>query len=857
MTDNIIKFIKTKGIGVTLTFVSIIVVGSMNYFGLFDGLELKMYDYRFHKVRGPLTGLKAADSTWINQGTDVVLVEVDDESWRLIKEGWPYPRGTVWSQVVENLSRAGAKVVVFDIQFDAPETKSEYLDDFAKDMNAEDRQKYIPRHGDIVLGETCKRVLEENGTKVIMASKLVTETTRIPPQYISEPVYNINQFTENGVVNDMLDSDGFSRQYNLMWYINNDISKAYLSLGMEAVKAYLDIADEIVPEIKYNNGKMYWQYDSLKIYPYGNTTSFLVNYYGPPSYFKDPYSAFPWATYDKYSLSQILDTDDYLIGDVLKDSLGNPILDGLGNPEYFEDNNWMSSNIPRGSEIPVEYLWVLDMPEEDHQMYFDLFGIGQEKQEIDKGNPFYNKIVMLGVNIEVLHDTKSTPFYNYGGYQQLTPGMETHANAIQTLLHGNYIDVFGGKITGISDDPESLSIFMNQIFLITLLSVIAFMLITYVKPIIGGILLIFEGFTYFVISCGYFSGNMKWLWDATSLPQLGESVMLPIVAPLVGIGVTYSSNIIYQFINEQKDKRFLKSTFGTYISPDLIDQMYEDKQEPKLGGDEGFHTAFFTDIQSFSAFSEKLSATELVELLVEYLTDMTNILLEERGTLDKYIGDAIVAFYGAPVPVVDHEYRACLTAIKMQRSLAELRDKWRGEGDRWPEIVHNMQNRIGINTGSMVTGNMGSAMRMNYTMMGDTVNLAARLEASAKQYGVYIQVAEETYKACKDQFIWRDLDYVVVMGKSEPAQVYELIDEAGKMPKGYNNILKSYHEALELYKSQEWKKALEAFKASDELEDMFPGRKTNPSRIYIPRCEFYLDNPPGHDWNGSWALTSK
>ena len=168
-----------------------------------------------------------------------------------------------------------------------------------------------------------------------------------------------------------------------------------------------------------------------------------------------------------------------------------------------------------------------------------------------------------------------------------------------------------------------------------------------------------------------------------------------------------------------------------------------------------------------------------------------------------------------------------------------------------------MQNRIGINTGQMVTGNMGSSMRMNYTMMGDTVNLAARLEASAKQYGVYIQVADESYKACKDKFIWRDLDYVIVMGKTEPAQVFELIDVAGNMPPGYDKILPAYHEALALYRNQEWVKAIEAFKASDKLEDMFPGRKTNPSRVYIPRCEHYRDNSPGDDWDGSWALTKK
>ena len=285
--------------------------------------------------------------------------------------------------------------------------------------------------------------------------------------------------------------------------------------------------------------------------------------------------------------------------------------------------------------------------------------------------------------------------------------------------------------------------------------------------------------------------------------------------------------------------------------------MFDSKEEPQLGGNEGYHTAFFTDIQSFSAFSEKLSASDMLELLNDYLTEMTDILLDNKGTLDKYIGDAIVAFYGAPAPVDDHEYWACLTAIKMQDRLAELREKWQGEGDRWPEIVHNMQNRIGINTGQMVTGNMGSTMRMNYTMMGDTVNLAARLEASAKQYGVYIQVAEETYQNCKDQFIWRDLDYVIVMGKSEPAQVFELISEVGNIPPGYDKLLPAYEEALNLYRGQKWEQAIEAFKASDELEDMFGGRKTNPSRIYIPRCEHYRDNPPGDDWDGSWALTKK
>jgi adenylate cyclase len=347
-------------------------------------------------------------------------------------------------------------------------------------------------------------------------------------------------------------------------------------------------------------------------------------------------------------------------------------------------------------------------------------------------------------------------------------------------------------------------------------------------------------------------------WNLYSYNQFFNSlVMWEIIRPAISLGGTYLGVFLYNFLVAEKDKRFLKNTFSTYISPALIDQMYEAKEEPQLGGEEGYHTAFFTDIQSFSAFSEKLTATDLVELLNDYLTEMTDTLLENKGTLDKYIGDAIVAFYGAPAPVDDHEYYACLTAVLMQERLSEMRDKWRGEGDRWPEIVHNMQNRIGINTGKMVTGNMGSTMRMNYTMMGDTVNLAARLESSAKQYGIYIQVANETYTPCKDKFTWRDLDFVRVMGKTEPAQVYELIAVAGKETEQDKTILKAYHEALELYRSQDWDKAKDAFKVADELEDMFPGRKTNPSRVYIPRCDHWKTNPPGDDWDGVWTLTSK
>jgi len=432
------------------------------------------------------------------------------------------------------------------------------------------------------------------------------------------------------------------------------------------------------------------------------------------------------------------------------------------------------------------------------------------------------KVALVGASLPGLMDLRNTPV------QETFAGVEIHANAMHSILQNEFVSTTSAQ-------KNFNTILILAIFLGTIVSIPKKPLYTIPVPLLG----IFA-------------------WNLYSYNQFFTSlVMWEIIRPSLSLGGTYLGVFLYNFLVAEKDKRFLKDTFSTYISPELIDQMFDAKEEPQLGGEEGYHTAFFTDIQSFSAFSEKLTATDLVELLNDYLTEMTDTLLENKGTLDKYIGDAIVAFYGAPAPVDDHEYHACLTAVLMQERLSIMRDKWRGEGDRWPEIVHNMQNRIGINTGKMVTGNMGSTMRMNYTMMGDTVNLAARLESSAKQYGIYIQVANETYTPCKDKFTWRDLDFVRVMGKTEPAQVYELIAVAGKETEQDKTILKAYHEALELYRSQDWDKAKDAFKVADELEDMFPGRKTNPSRVYIPRCDHWKANPPGDDWDGVWTLTSK
>ena len=240
-----------------------------------------------------------------------------------------------------------------------------------------------------------------------------------------------------------------------------------------------------------------------------------------------------------------------------------------------------------------------------------------------------------------------------------------------------------------------------------------------------------------------------------------SSLWVPLVAPVVEFVMLQFVVVGHRVLSEQKAKAEMRGMFGSYLSPVVIERMVESGEQPALGGVNEEITAYFSDIQSFSAFSEVLTATQLVELLNEYLTACTDIIQESGGTLDKYIGDAVVAMYGAPVEQADHAYQACRITLRIQSCLDDLRDKWTREGDKWPELVHQMRTRIGLNTGECMIGNMGSRSRFNYTMMGDNVNLAARMESGAKSWGAFNMVAQAIRDGCEkhggDEIVFRPL----------------------------------------------------------------------------------------------------
>jgi adenylate cyclase len=341
-------------------------------------------------------------------------------------------------------------------------------------------------------------------------------------------------------------------------------------------------------------------------------------------------------------------------------------------------------------------------------------------------------------------------------------------------------------------------------------------------------------------------------------------LVIPLVAP---VGSAFSASlvgVVVQLIIEERQKGRIKGMFGTYVSPELVDQMVDSGEDPQLGGEEVIISAYFSDIESFSAFSEILTPSQLVDVMNEYLTAMTEILQEEGGTLDKYIGDAIVAMFGAPLPMKDHALRGCVASQRMQKMQRELCKKWQSEGAKWPERVFRMRTRIGLNTGHATVGNMGSTTRFNYTMMGDTVNLAARSESGAKAYGVYTMVVEETMKEARkfgDDCVFRFLDKMIVKGRTQPVTMYEIMGLKEDLSEDDFSCAEEYTRGIQKYLSQDWDAAINLFEASAQYEVWQPGRNegiaTNPSLILIERSHQYKEDPPGDDWDGVYVMTSK
>jgi adenylate cyclase len=276
--------------------------------------------------------------------------------------------------------------------------------------------------------------------------------------------------------------------------------------------------------------------------------------------------------------------------------------------------------------------------------------------------------------------------------------------------------------------------------------------------------------------------------------------------------------------------------FGQYVSENFVNELVSDPAKLKLGGERKELSILFSDIEGFTSISESKKPEELVSFINEYLSDMTEIVLSNHGTLDKYIGDAVMAFWGAPIELNNHAYMACSTALRMQKKIKELK---------------KVSVRIGINTGNVIVGNIGGSKRFDYTVMGDNVNLASRLESVNKIYSTNILIGENTYQFIKDDFITRELDSIKVKGKAITTNIYELISTKDEVKPEITSLIDKFSMALALYRNQKFEEAIFIF------SECYNINSDRASEVFIERCKYFIENKPDENWDGVFVLKNK
>jgi len=419
---------------------------------------------------------------------------------------------------------------------------------------------------------------------------------------------------------------------------------------------------------------------------------------------------------------------------------------------------------------------------------------------------FYGKTVLVGLSAAGLYDLKTSPL------SAVIPGVEIQAAALDTILQQDFIRIC----------PKSL--LLGLAFIFALLTGIGVSILKKIWKII-----------LFSVFCLFFPLAIVCL-------AFASGYWLEFVFPEFGVLTSLLSASLLNYTIEGKQRRFIKSVFRYYLSPEVIERIIENPVLLRLGGEQREITSFFSDLAGFTSISEKLTPKELVRLLNAYLSEMTDIILASGGTLDKYEGDAIIAFWNAPLDQPDHALRACQAVLSCQKRLKELKQ------DFQKSFGHEISMRIGLNSGLAVVGNLGSSQRFDYTAIGDTVNLAARLESACKQYKLPNLIGESTYEKVRDDIVVREVDILRVMGKERPVRIFELIEEKGKVISAELARIETFHRALEAYRLQNWERAISLFEklGADSL-----------AQTYLARCLSLRLMPPPKDWDTVYELKAK
>lgn len=487
------------------------------------------------------------------------------------------------------------------------------------------------------------------------------------------------------------------------------------------------------------------------------------------------------------------------------------------------DRNGVKSVALRGLEIPTDkngQFWV-HFARQDPSIYVSAASLLDGTAPVDK---IRGKLVLIGTSAATLNDLKTTPVSN------VMPGVEIHAQVLEAALaravlaqpgYGIAIEFLGALLFGL--------------------------LVIIFAPNLGPVTLVGVGALFASILVGaslYFYKEHRLLIDFTY--------------PLLSTTAIYLTLIFASFVREQAQRRQIRSAFGQYISPALVEQLVQSPEKLKLGGEEREMTIMFSDVRGFTSISEtyKNDPQGLTELMNRFLTPLTDAILARKGTIDKYMGDAIMAFWNAPLDDNEHQINACNAALDMLEKIDSLNRDREVEAQDGGHVYIPINVGIGLNTGVCVVGNMGSNLRKDYSVLGDSVNLASRLEGQSKEYGFPIIAGSRTALAAKDKFAILELDFIMVKGKKEPEVIYAIAGREEVAHSGrFQNLRNLTIEMLACYRSRDWEGALTSIERGRRTDDA--GQLAYLYKLYEARIRDYQQNPPPEDWNGAFALLTK
>jgi len=491
--------------------------------------------------------------------------------------------------------------------------------------------------------------------------------------------------------------------------------------------------------------------------------------------------------------------------------LGLPELEFITGEEYGRTDSRLEGLRIEGFTIPVDAGAAILVPFRGKQGSFNYISASDVLNGTTEPEKLKNKIVIFGATAAGLLDSRATPV------QSLYPGVEVHANVLSALLdetiksRPNYI--FAAEFT--------------ELLLIGLLAVVVFPRVSIIASAV----------IFGVVLAGGIAANF-YCWAVLNIDTM-------LAVPFTLLCLLYGVQIFFGFFLESRKKKQLSEMFGQYVPPELVEQMSRSDEAFSLQGESREMTVFFSDVRGFTTISETMAPHDLCELINAIFTPVTQLIHDSQGTIDKYIGDAIMAFWGAPMHDPHHAAHAVQSSLAIIKMLDVMQEGFKARN--WPVIDMG----IGMNTGTMSVGNMGSQFRMAYTVMGDAVNLGSRLEGLTKQYGVKIIVSETTQQAAPD-FIYRELDRVRVKGKHKPITIYEPLGAIPDITAEHRQSIDLLNQGLQAYRQQQWNSASAIFKS---LSAQYPGDKLYA--LYLERIGIYRQSPPEADWDGVFTHTSK